>query len=64
MPRPNKTDPDHLRPGLAAQQFDERDRQMSRIVRDIEKLLPNPLTFNQRCFIENAIILNLNGADR
>lgn len=45
----------------AAKDYDAREREISRIIRDIEKVLPNPLTQLQRAFIENAVVANLNG---
>lgn len=45
----------------AAQQEDERERDMKRIMKAIRKALPNPMTPQQHAFIENAVVANLNG---
>jgi hypothetical protein len=45
----------------AAQQADERDRQLVSLREQIEALLPGPVNHQQRCFLDNALVLNLNG---
>lgn len=45
----------------AAQQIDERDREIRRLTKAVEKVLPNPLSLQQKVFLENVLVLNLNG---
>jgi hypothetical protein len=45
----------------ASHDEDEREKEVARIMREIRKILPNELTPNQRAFIENAVVANLNG---
>jgi hypothetical protein len=46
-----------------AQQADERDRQLEELADRIEAIMPGPVSHQQRCFIENALVLNLNQVD-
>ena len=43
----------------AAQQADARDRELLSLRKQIEDLLPGVVTFEQRCFLDNALVLNL-----
>ena len=45
----------------AAQQEDLREREIRRIMKEIGKILPHPLTSEQRASIEAGVVLNLNG---
>jgi hypothetical protein len=45
----------------AAKQEDLREREIRAIMKEIGKILPNPLTANQRAAIEMGVVLNLNG---
>jgi hypothetical protein len=40
---------------------DAREREMRRLKKEIEKILPNPLTPQQHAFLDNVLVANLNG---
>ena len=45
----------------AASDEDDRERELRRLMREISAILPSPMTPQQRAFIENAVVANLNG---
>lgn len=45
----------------AVDQEREREREIRRLTKEVEKVLPNPLTAQQRAFLDNVLVMNLNG---
>jgi hypothetical protein len=45
----------------AAAQEDERERELRRLGKEIAGIMPNPVTPQQRAFLDNFIVANLNG---
>jgi hypothetical protein len=45
----------------AADDEDQREREIRRLTREIQAILPNPLTPQQHAFLDNVLVANLNG---
>jgi hypothetical protein len=45
----------------AAADEDARERELRRLTKEIQAILPNPLTPQQRAFLDNVLVANLNG---
>lgn len=46
---------------LAVEQEKQREREIRRLTKEIEKVLPNPMSNHQRHNLENVLVMNLNG---